>query len=157
MAVKSRFEGPLLRKCSILLRQASFLALEEPVSFPTGQAEKDTIECSTLVEGSHKAPFGEIEERGAAVTAKERGSPETVDALMTDGFQKFPDDWDDLMNQGSIYFQFQIAKEPKERPILRKGNQTLPEQLITEGVVEVFPITYKDFCPSRLPASFNQI
>lgn len=61
--VKQRIEGPPARQCPILLRQTSFLALEEPTSFP-GDAGFEP--------GCHKARFGEIEERGAAVTARGR-------------------------------------------------------------------------------------
>ncbi|TDZ15155.1 Uncharacterized protein Cob_v011882 [Colletotrichum orbiculare MAFF 240422] len=61
MAVKSRIEGPPPRKCPILLRQTSFLALQEGIRFPVSGRDE-------LVEGFHKARFGEIEERGASVT-----------------------------------------------------------------------------------------
>ncbi|CAG9949455.1 unnamed protein product [Clonostachys rosea f. rosea IK726] len=66
MEAKSRIEGPPGRKCPILLRQTSFLALEESIKFRKGSSENE----ASLIEGSHKARFGEIEERGAAVTAK---------------------------------------------------------------------------------------
>ncbi|RSL86084.1 hypothetical protein CDV31_016461 [Fusarium ambrosium] len=84
MAVKSRIEGPPLRKCPILLRQTSFLALEEAVKFPTdgGKTEEG------LVEARHKAHFGEIEERGAAVTAKGR---ELYDRLLNESREKAGD------------------------------------------------------------------
>jgi uncharacterized glyoxalase superfamily metalloenzyme YdcJ len=52
-------EGPP-RRCPILLRQTSFKALDEPIAF-TDQHE---------TRGSHSARFGEIEQRGAALTPK---------------------------------------------------------------------------------------
>lgn len=62
IAPKAVIEGPPPRKCPILLRQTSFKALEEAVSFPGAIA----------VEGSHTARFGEIEARGVALTPKGR-------------------------------------------------------------------------------------
>ena len=50
------------RKCPILLRQTSFKALEEPVSFQSADGGWTT--------GSHTARFGEIEQRGIALTPK---------------------------------------------------------------------------------------
>ncbi|BBN54127.1 hypothetical protein TRE132_22520 [Pseudomonas chlororaphis subsp. aurantiaca] len=57
---KAVIEGPPRRECPILLRQTSFKALEEAVSF-TDQPDS---------RGSHSARFGEIEQRGAALTPK---------------------------------------------------------------------------------------
>ncbi|KAI8651075.1 DUF1338 domain-containing protein [Fusarium keratoplasticum] len=104
MAIKSCIEGPPLRKCPILLRQTSFLALEEAVKFPTDGGKTE----DGLVEASHKARFGEIEERGAAVTAKGRelydrllnesrekagdANPKEADAIVADTFRAYPDD-----------------------------------------------------------------
>ncbi|WP_439277597.1 2-oxoadipate dioxygenase/decarboxylase family protein, partial [Psychrobacter sp. 1U2] len=61
---KAIIEGPPKRECPILLRQTSFKALEEAVSFknPNGEYE----------EGHHTARFGEIEQRGVALTTKGR-------------------------------------------------------------------------------------
>ncbi|KXH61541.1 hypothetical protein CSAL01_08347 [Colletotrichum salicis] len=73
MAVKARIEGPPIRRCPILLRQTSFLALEEYVHSRKGDG-LDLGLASTepeLIKAGHKARFGEVEERGAAVT--ERG------------------------------------------------------------------------------------
>ena len=57
---KAVIEGPPPRQCPILLRQTSFKALDETVFF------------SGEIEGSHSARFGEIEQRGIALTAKGR-------------------------------------------------------------------------------------
>ncbi|KAI5478697.1 hypothetical protein MNV49_004724 [Pseudohyphozyma bogoriensis] len=59
---KSIIEGP------ILLRQTSFRALEEPVTFPTSTS----LTNSPKITGHHTARFGEIESRGAALTPKGR-------------------------------------------------------------------------------------
>src|SRR5690606_31565819 len=59
---KAVIEGPPPRRCPILLRQTSFKALQESVTFPGEIA----------VAGSHTARFGEIEARGIALTPKGR-------------------------------------------------------------------------------------
>ena len=63
MNAKDVVEGPPRRDCPILLRQTSFKALQEVVNFPgqTGNAQ-----------GTHTARFGEIEQRGVALTRKGR-------------------------------------------------------------------------------------
>ncbi|NHN23202.1 DUF1338 family protein, partial [Bacillus amyloliquefaciens] len=53
---KAVVEGPPPRAVPILLRQTSFKAIEEDVVFPGDQP------------GQHTARFGEIEQRGAALT-----------------------------------------------------------------------------------------
>ncbi|MDQ8589275.1 2-oxoadipate dioxygenase/decarboxylase HglS, partial [Klebsiella aerogenes] len=57
---KALIEGPPRREVPILLRQTSFKALEEPVMF-AGEHK-----------GTHSARFGEIEQRGVALTPKGR-------------------------------------------------------------------------------------
>jgi uncharacterized glyoxalase superfamily metalloenzyme YdcJ len=57
---KALIEGPPRREVPILLRQTSFKALEEPVVF-AGEHQ-----------GTHSARFGEIEQRGIALTPKGR-------------------------------------------------------------------------------------
>ena len=65
---KEVVEGPPRRKHPILLRQTSFKALEEPVRF----LGADTA-------GTHTARFGEVEQRGIALTRKGR---QRYDALL---------------------------------------------------------------------------
>ncbi|EEU44593.1 uncharacterized protein NECHADRAFT_48843 [Fusarium vanettenii 77-13-4] len=167
MAVKSRIEGPPLRKCPILLRQTSFLALEEAVKFPTDGGKTE----EALVEASHKARFGEIEERGAAVTAKGRelydrllsesremagdANPKEADAIVADTFRAYPDDWVQLRRQGLIFCEFRCVKKPAEKPKKEYTNVTLLEQLILDGVVQASPITYEDFLPFSAAGIFQ--
>lgn len=137
--VKDRIEGPPRRKCPILLRQTSFLALEEGIRFPTSRERRcdgsssSGSEDDDLVEGHHKARFGEIEERGAAVTAKGRklydelleeaaaaaaaqqanhGNFEEVYAKV---FEKFPDSWDEMRRQKLIYCEFTCESNAREK------------------------------------------
>lgn len=53
---KAVIEGPPPRRCPILLRQTSFKALEEDVSFFATDGQ--------IIQGHHTARFGEIEQRG---------------------------------------------------------------------------------------------
>ena len=64
ITAKAVIEGPPRRSCAILLRQTSFKALEETVAFKSA--------AGGTVAGAHKARFGEIEQRGAALTPKGR-------------------------------------------------------------------------------------
>ncbi|PVH98529.1 DUF1338 domain protein [Periconia macrospinosa] len=142
MAAKASIEGPPARSCPILLRQTSFLALEEPISFPGSNG--------ALHSGSHKARFGEIEERGAAVTPKGRKLYDALlekaqQAMDEDGaiepekalaniFGEFPDNWTDLRRQGLVYFEYRCLKA---------------------GIVEAIPITYEDFLPLSAAGIFQ--
>ncbi|KAM0540811.1 hypothetical protein ACHAPJ_013499 [Fusarium lateritium] len=175
MAVKSRIEGPPRRTCPILLRQTSFLALEEAVKFPTIQGEKASASVSLpstdLVEASHKARFGEIEERGAAVTAKGRelydklldesmrkagnASPGDADAIVAETFKQYPDDWTELRKHGLIYSEFRCVKELPEKPTNDRGKGPLLELLIEDGTIEASPITYEDFLPFSAAGIFQ--
>ncbi|KAH7463503.1 Uncharacterized protein FOMA001_g18159 [Fusarium oxysporum f. sp. matthiolae] len=175
MAVKSRIEGPPKRKCPILLRQTSFLALEEVVKFPTDGEGNDKRAVSSqgtnLVEASHKARFGEIEERGAAVTAKGRElydkllnesmkkagntGPAEVNAIISETFKQYPDDWTRLRKDGLIFCEFRCVKQMTEKPTKRNGELSLLEQLIQDGAIETSPITYEDFLPFSAAGIFQ--
>lgn len=130
---KQSIEGPPPRRIPILLRQTSFRALTENVRF-TDQAG-DTV-------GAHTARFGEVEQRGAALTRKGRalydqllaavlqGDPAVPYATrLADAFAAFPDDLDTLIEQGLIH--------------VRRRN----------GVPE--PIVYEDFLPVSAAGIFQ--
>ncbi|KAK2788411.1 hypothetical protein FQN52_005838 [Onygenales sp. PD_12] len=178
MAVKSRIEGPPKRKWPILLRQTSFLALEEKIRFPLthafGENDHDILD-NGLVQGSHKARFGEIEERGAAVTAKGRqlydkllgegmalaaqsgGTPKATDEAMQEVFQQYPDEWNELRKQGLVYCEYQCTGKPIEgvRVAEDERSMSLLERLIEDGVIETKPITYEDFLPFSAAGIFQ--
>ncbi|KAF5233243.1 hypothetical protein FANTH_12640 [Fusarium anthophilum] len=142
LQVKDRIEGPPPRQCPILLRQTSFLALEEQIKFRDNQG--------TLIQGTHRARFGEIEERGAAVTIAGRKlydelltkatsnickglgtqGPGAMDEAMRDAFKAYPDTWSELRT-GS----FDIT-----------GMLSL-EDLVDRGHLKAEPVTYEDFLP----------
>ncbi len=106
LEAKAVIEGPPARRCPILLRQTAFRALSEPVSFKTADGWE---------EAEHTARFGEIEQRGAALTPKGRAlydqclteakrSDREHDRAMADAFAAFPDDWDTMRDDGLAYF-----------------------------------------------------
>jgi uncharacterized glyoxalase superfamily metalloenzyme YdcJ len=169
MAVKSRIEGPPERKCPILLRQTSFLALEENIRFRVDDASLE----DEWIEGSHKARFGEIEQRGAAVTTKGRRlydhlldkvmaeaiAPEAnVDDILDRTFKAYPDSWAELRRQGLVYFEYRCTGKPTTLTEADFANMTEAsslEHLISEGVLEAVPITYEDFLPLSAAGIFQ--
>jgi len=64
---KSIIEGPPHRACGLLLRQTSFMALTERVLFVD-----EATHLTPCSQGQHRARFGEVEQRGAALTPKGR-------------------------------------------------------------------------------------
>lgn len=136
---KAEIEGPPRRACPILLRQTSFKALSEPVRFPDGG------------QGSHTARFGEIEQRGVALTREGRA---WYDRMLTDGDEAdapaLPDDAEALRREGLAFFRYR-ATDAASAP---RANASL-ETLIADGAVTVTPITYEDFLPVSAAGIFR--
>lgn len=170
LQVKERIEGPPSRMCPILLRQTSFLAIQEPIRFLTNESVN---RVDGALEGSHRARFGEIEERGAAVTPAGRTlyddllseamnatqssggvlTAETLDEEVERAFAKYPDTWDELRKQGLVYCSYRCtAKAGTSKPI--DGPYTTDE-LLQGGWVESVPITYEDFLPLSAAGIFQ--
>lgn len=124
---KAIIEGPPRRACPILLRQTSFKALQEAVGFKvadTSDGAKEDYE-----QGHHTARFGEIEQRGVALTQKGRvlydellsearrqlgATPNEDNAaqynqILAEVFTTFPDDYRSLHNEGLAYFYYQLT------------------------------------------------
>jgi uncharacterized glyoxalase superfamily metalloenzyme YdcJ len=165
---KAVIEGPPERTCPILLRQTSFKALEEDILFPTADGP---------VAGRHTARFGEIEQRGVALTPVGRAlydrllaqvrSAASVDAAGkgADGygtalgrvFQAFPDDWDRLRRDGLAYFRYRPTADGLSAA--RDGAGSVAacdlEQLIARGFVGFDPIVYEDFLPVSAAGIFQ--
>ncbi|KAA8642796.1 uncharacterized protein ATNIH1004_009548 [Aspergillus tanneri] len=181
MAVKSRIEGPPARICPILLRQTSFLALEEKILFPltdmhtSHNVDSGKDAASELSQGSHQARFGEIEERGAAATVKGRhlydmlldkamqmansiaADPPTTDKIMREAFEEYPDSWTELRRQGLVYFEYRLTGKRIDTFDINKedpGTAVL-EKLIAGGLIEAIPITYEDFLPFSAAGIFQ--
>jgi len=163
IAPKAVVEGPPTRKCPILLRQTSFKALEEPVSFHDGKGSWQA--------GTHTARFGEIEQRGVALTPKGRAlydkllddtrkivrpaadgsNANAYEAALAEVFKAFPDNWADIRAAGLGYFSYSLTE---------KGRQGVaffddPEQLIAEGYICFDPIVYEDFLPVSAAGIFQ--
>ncbi|MHC8306188.1 2-oxoadipate dioxygenase/decarboxylase HglS [Pseudomonas sp. PB3P13] len=159
---KAVIEGPPRRHCPILLRQTSFKALDEPVAF---RDQGNTL-------GSHSARFGEIEQRGAALTPKGRalydrllsaardelhdfpneGNAARYNALMTQHFSEFPDSVEGMRRQQLAYFRYFVTEEGLSADGL--GDASL-EDLLHDGHVRVEPLVYEDFLPVSAAGIFQ--
>ena len=179
---KAIIEGPPKRDCPILLRQTSFKALEETVSFKNPEGGYEA--------GHHTARFGEIEQRGVALTPKGRSlydqllnqareqlgvTPNENNAveyyqILESVFEAFPDDYRTLHDEGLAYFYYQAVndspypsnadselnlnslEESYSDDSISKQAMT---QLIKQGVVRLEPIVYEDFLPVSAAGIFQ--
>lgn len=162
MPAKAVIEGPPPRVCPILLRQTSFKALDEGIEFECGQ------------QGFHTARFGEVEQRGIALTPKgqklyDRLLREAMDSvpLNVDGsnadeyaknlaltFANFPDRWEDIYEQGLGYFEY-IYKELETVPADSISEKSDIDELIRAGLINYKPIIYQDFLPVSAAGIFK--
>lgn len=155
---KAVIEGPPRRACPILLRQTSFKALNEPVHF-VGDAG---------AAGSHTARFGEIEQRGLALTPKGRALYDQAleQARAAEGstgddyytrlaaaFADFPDDWATLRREGLGYFRYRLTEAGAALPAAER--QLPAEVLIERGLASADPIVYEDFLPVSAAGIFQ--
>ncbi|MGO2393666.1 MAG: 2-oxoadipate dioxygenase/decarboxylase HglS [Halomonas sp.] len=156
MNPKAVIEGPPRRESPILLRQTSFKALEESIRF-AGDAQ-----------GTHTARFGEIEQRGMALTPKGRalydqllneGRKQTAgldndahQAVMDKVFTALPDSDEAMRREGLAYFHYHLTDAGK----VATGNTSSDmDALIAQGLVEAQPITYEDFLPVSAAGIFQ--
>lgn len=164
LQAKALIEGPPRRAVPILLRQTSFKALEEEVSYPDADGK--------LVPGSHTARFGEIEQRGLALTPAGR---ELYDRLLAEvrqaggaagntaadypqrlaaAFAVFPDDEATLRREGLGYFRYRLTEAGAAVPAGERAAMT-PEAMIEAGYAEADPIVYEDFLPVSAAGIFQ--
>ncbi|KAJ5636949.1 uncharacterized protein N7484_010262 [Penicillium longicatenatum] len=164
LPAKEVIEGPPTRQCPILLRQTSFQALEERVDFATGDSQ--------AVRGTHTARFGEVEQRGAAVTKKGRElydqlhsfavrtaanvSGHKFSDILHNSFRKFPDTWEELRVRGLVYFHYSVTEAGRKAT----GEEILTSRvslthLLHLGHIEYEPITYEDFLPLSAAGIFK--
>lgn len=160
---KAVIEGPPRRRHPILLRQTSFKALEEPVRFADDGASRN--------DGTHTARFGEIEQRGVALTPKGRALydslltrsrelPTAADNLehqrqLSECFEAFPDDVATLRREALAFFRYRVSDSGQRR---LAGGETAPgeiDALIDGGWVDATPITYEDFLPVSAAGIFQ--
>lgn len=156
MNSKAVIEGPPRRDCPILLRQTSFKALEEPIRF-AGERQ-----------GTHSARFGEIEQRGMALTATGR---ELYDRLLGEArrrtvgrdneahqhalaeiFADFPDDEEVLRREGLAFFDYRLTEAGEAAGPVDTRDL---EALIARDLVTARPIIYEDFLPVSAAGIFQ--
>jgi len=153
---KAVIEGPPRRNVPILLRQTSFQALEEPILFR--DADGGTVT------GAHTARFGEIEQRGLALTPNGRALYDEIlaeveaaraeagdyQARLAAAFARFPDDLATLRAQGLAYFSYAPA-----RPLAGALPDGAADDLADAGTLAATPITYEDFLPVSAAGIFR--
>jgi len=150
---KALIEGPPRREVPILLRQTSFKALEEPVRFQQGES------------GTHTARFGEIEQRGVALTPKGRALYDRLLAEAGTGtdnqqhqqrlaevFRDFPDDERSLREQQLAWFDYRLSEKGEAQPP-RPGESLAT--LIEQGRIIADPVVYEDFLPVSAAGIFQ--
>lgn len=161
LAPKDVIEGPPPRQHPILLRQTSFKALAEPIRFTDGDDA-----------GTHTARFGEIEQRGMALTPKGRALYDTLlasvrgiegagnagdnyAARLAAAFEAFPDDADTLREQALAYFRYAVQDHQRYRDVMTSGKDVTLDALLAAGAVVVTPIIYEDFLPVSAAGIFQ--
>ncbi|MEH6457423.1 MAG: DUF1338 family protein [Cocleimonas sp.] len=153
---KADVEGPPKRDCPILLRQTSFIAIAEDVIFTEGKT------------GTHNARFGEVEQRGIALTPKGRelydrlllqarntddqGMPYNI--RLSEAFKQFPDTYDELRREELAYFHYASINSDNinENSNIQLNNI---ETLISQDLIKVTPIVYEDFLPVSAAGIFT--
>ncbi|TAV91585.1 2-oxoadipate dioxygenase/decarboxylase HglS [Rhizobium leguminosarum] len=162
---KAVIEGPPRRHCDILLRQTSFKALEETIAFSGDDG---------AIQGTHTARFGEIEQRGVALTAKGRvlydqllasvrgevqvgaggAKAGAYDHELAARFKALPDSWDELRRADLAFFRYSATPAG----VAAAGVSRLPgdpEALIAKGYLAFTPIVYEDFLPVSAAGIFQ--
>lgn len=159
MTPKAIIEGPPRRDNAILLRQTSFKALEESIRF-AGETE-----------GHHTARFGEIEQRGVALTPagralydqllaeakafKQDSDNAAYQARLAEVFEQFPSDLETLRRRKLAYFRYQAVGGVRLSADAPTDNESAIEALVAAGAIAAHPITYEDFLPVSAAGIFQ--
>jgi len=161
VAAKDVVEGPPRRRHPILLRQTSFKALEEAIVF-----------AGDGTPGAHTARFGEIEQRGAALTRAGRALYDRLlgqvrsmasagstagdyQARLEAAFAEFPDDLDALHDQQLAFFHYRVRDAAAFDQAAGSGAAFDLAALRRAGIVEAHPIVYEDFLPVSAAGIFQ--
>ncbi|WP_352310486.1 VOC family protein [Psychrobacter sp. W2-37-MNA-CIBAN-0211] len=169
---KAIIEGPPKRECPILLRQTSFKALEEAVSFKNSEGEYE--------QGCHTARFGEIEQRGVALTPKGRalydkllsqarhqlgatpneGNATQYNRILAEVFTAFPDDYQTMHDKELAYFYYQPVDSAADinsdmSNLEMVNSRQAVNALINQGAIRIEPIVYEDFLPVSAAGIFQ--
>ncbi len=142
------WDGP-----DVLLRQTSFRALDEERTFldADGQQRTDVV----------RVRFGEVEQRGIALTPEGRAKVDDAMAAGADAADEserlnrirhalnsgLPSTIEELVAQGYAFGRYSL----KSGPIVER---TPIEVLMADGVLKVEPITYEDFLPASAAGIF---
>ena len=120
--------------------------------------------------GTHTARFGEIEQRGLALTPKGRALYDQLLSQARDAggegstggdygqrlqavFASFPDDHDTLRQEGLGYYRYQLTDAGRAAP---ERVADLPaEVLVATGLATADPIVYEDFLPVSAAGIFQ--
>ena len=150
-------QGPPAKEADTLLRQTSFQALVEETSFPSDNGPP--------TKGKHRARFGEVEQRGIALTPKGR---ELYDAaidkvrarsqqkdpgyngVLEEEFRNYPGTFEELRKGEYAYFRY-VPVEPLKKV---SGEASL-DDLIKQGAVTIRPLIYEDFLPVSAAGIFR--
>lgn len=160
---KAVVEGPPTRNVPILLRQTSFKALQEKVDFVVAEGKAEA--------GRHTARFGEIEQRGLALTPKGQALYDRLLAetrakvtpaadgsnaaeymsTLSETFAEFPDDLETLRREKLGYFRYTATGKTDASVTAASDLDTL----LSAGVIAADPIVYEDFLPVSAAGIFQ--
>ena len=157
-------QGPPRRKIPILLRQTSFRALSEEILFPNQDGKG--------IQGTHRARFGEIETRGAALTkagmelydellnetlSQAKQDDKNYQGILEQSFSKFPDTINELFDKNLVHFNFSINENfPNQKMASEKDFKEFNlQKLIQEQIIKITPMTYEDFLPVSAAGIFK--
>src|SRR5690606_23830409 len=124
--------------------------------------------------GTHTARFGEIEQRGVALTRKGRalydqlldmarsrisGAPNEGNAAaymqnLQDCFATFPDDYAALREQGLAFFRYFVTEKGQAGYPGDAAESNL-QALIEQGYISYEPLVYEDFLPVSAAGIFQ--
>lgn len=156
--MKDSIEGPPPRQDLILLRQTSYKALTEKVLF--------TQDGKADVQATHTARFGEIEQRGVAMTKKGRKLYDQA-VENTDGidsqlavkdynaymheyaacFNTIPLTHAKMREQGLAFYRYFVTEKGYKALTLQEPLSKDLTALVDGGYVGFSPIRYEDFLP----------
>jgi len=147
----------------VLLRQTSFRALDEERIFK--------FDDGTVGPGELRVRFGEVEQRGIALTPKGRELydkmlVETDRRLASDGgvrdevarqvwTEYLPDSERGLAEEGLAFFTYRLIDDlPEDTVAALPRTVSLPD-LVDQGIVVAEPIVYEDFLPRSAAGIFQ--
>ncbi len=160
--MKDQVEGPPKRAgVEVLLRQTSFRSLPEPIRFRRPNGE--------VVEGTRKVRFGEIEQRGVALTpAGRKIYDDALDAFeaqwaadSTGDYQQkwrtlfdavMPATYAELAEQNLAYFTYHTTPQGVALGVRVAGKTR--HELVRLGYLTRRPIVYEDFLPKSAAGIF---